>query len=273
MNNRLLGVGGKKIFSGWNEDSSLIDGLPYLGTYKKPHPTVFYLGAELYMIAGRNLGTFDGYKWDGSAWQSHSGIVSGLPDLGNNSKPDVFELNGNTYLISGEGSAQINGFRWSETNWVTDSSIISGISVTAGYLDVTCFEMDSRRFLLLGSSDIGFQGYEWDGSVWVSYSTIVNGLLGDYDISYRIASCVFFANNNAYMITIHDNDHLSGFVWDEQRSKWIADNLPITGISLMEWDSIPEVFTVDGNLKLMIGYDGDYTLSISYIGYNDEYTA
>ena len=103
--------------SAWQSDTGIVSGLSQSYEYYS-RPILFTKGGVHYLISGYGKpgeeppaggGTFVGYDWTGSAWQSNSVIVSGLGDIGDYSAPTVFNSD-RWYLISGKPDGTFVGF-------------------------------------------------------------------------------------------------------------------------------------------------------------------
>ena len=83
----------------WESDSDITAGLGDIGMHAAP--IVFNMDGTWYLISGEESGSFYGWKWTGSAWESDRAIVSGL-GRSYYPTPTVFNIDGTWYLISGE---------------------------------------------------------------------------------------------------------------------------------------------------------------------------
>jgi hypothetical protein len=100
----------------WNSNSSIVSGLPTSPVQDglDYHCTVFNDSGTWKLISSKYGGTFDGYQWSGSTWNSNSSIVNGLPDVGARVDLSIFDDNGIWKLISGNNNGNFNGFHWNE---------------------------------------------------------------------------------------------------------------------------------------------------------------
>jgi hypothetical protein len=147
--------------SSWDSDTGIISGLT--DVYYRAAPEVFQMGGDWYLISGDYIGEFTGWKWNDSTsnWDSNTGIVSGLTDIGRNSKPSIFQMGSDWYLIAGEYDS-FAGWKWnvSTSNWDSDTGIISGLTSLFTYFAPTVFLMDNNWYLILGTSDGNFYGFK-----------------------------------------------------------------------------------------------------------------
>ena len=71
----------------WNDSTSIVSGLPTI-VYSTA-PAGFEKNDTLYLIVGNSSGVFDGFDWNGSAWESNADIVNGLGDIGKEDRKSV----------------------------------------------------------------------------------------------------------------------------------------------------------------------------------------
>ena len=184
------------------------------------------------------------------AWQSDSGIVSGLggvccglPD------PTVFQKDTVWYLISGDGSGAYTGFNWTGYSWQIDTGIVSGLIEADAGRSVPCvFQKDTTWYLISGESNGAFYGYNWTGSAWQSDPDIVNGL---DDIGSHSAPCVFQKDTTWYLISGEEAGVFNGYNWTG--SSWQSDSEIVSGLGDVGYDSNPCVFQKDTTWYLISG--------------------
>jgi hypothetical protein len=180
--------------SAWQSDTGIVSGLDGGGwpDFFNTAPIVFYMDTTWYLTSGGHAGKFQGYNWTGSAWQSDTGIVSGLGDIGSSSTPTTFQIDTTWYTISGKSNGNMVGYNWTGSAWQSDTGIVSGLSQSYElHSRPIAFSKGGTRYLIVGYGNPGeeppagggtFVGYDWTGSTWQSNSAIVSGLgdIGDY---------------------------------------------------------------------------------------------
>ena len=87
-------TGGMWFNGSWNNDTSHLNGLSFGQNCKV---TTFTVNSGLYMLIGC-FGTFIGYQWDGSTWQSDNNITQIIGGTQYN-WPEVFVWNNTAYMI------------------------------------------------------------------------------------------------------------------------------------------------------------------------------
>ena len=235
--------------AGWISNSDIVSGLPChyeLGGCASP--TVFNMDGTWYLLSGRRLGVFYGFKWIDSIWESDKKIVSGLPDIGEESSPEVFCMNGTWYLISGEKGGTFYGFRWTGHGWGSDSDIVSGLGDVGRYSTPDVFYKDETWYLISGEVYGTFYGFRWNGSTWESYNTIASGL---GDVGYGSVLSVFNKDEVWYLISGEWYGTFFGFKWTG--SAWESDPAIISGLPDIGQSSTPDVFYKDGIWYLISG--------------------
>lgn len=167
--------------TGWEGNASVYNGLPDVGDWSAP--TVFYNMFEddkWHLIIGEQAGTFNGYQWNGSGWNSNSTVIGGLVDVGIRSTPTVvYNVSGDSkwHLISGEYDDGYNGYQWNGASWDSNSTIIAGLPTTGTQHTPAVFYNiygDSKWHLI--QEDLNYNGYRWNGTGWESNSSVVTGL-------------------------------------------------------------------------------------------------
>jgi len=198
-----------------------------------------------------------------NTWQSDSGIVSGLGDVGLYSAPCVFQKDSIWYLIAGEEGGGFYGFNWTGSSWQSDSGIVSGLG-SVGEMSAPCvFQKDTTWYLISGEYEGVFCGFNWTGSSWQSDSGIVSGLgrVGGGEVGGGSAPCVFQKDTTWYLISGEYEGGFYGFNWTG--SSWQSDSGIVSGLGGVGWISAPCVFQKDTTWYLIAGeYDGVFN------GYN-----
>ena len=199
--------------SEWQSDSAIVLGLPEPEPggeeFYRLKPTVFNKDGTWYLIFGEGGGTFFGWNWTGSGWQSDSAIVSGLGDVGKNSAPTVFCKDGTWYLIAGELYGAFYGYHWTGSGWQSDPAIVSGLE-DVGYASAPAvFNKDGTWYLISGESKpYPYYGFKWTGSVWEPDSAIVSGLKSDPGYTQPT---VFYKDWTWYLISGAGDGRFYGF--------------------------------------------------------------
>ncbi|RLG23501.1 hypothetical protein DRN76_05270, partial [Methanosarcinales archaeon] len=171
------------------------------------------------------------------AWQSDTGIVSGLGDVGWGSSPTVFQKDGTWYLISGESEGTFKGYNWTGSAWQSDPGIISGLGDVGGDSAPTVFLKNDLWYLISGEKFGTFYGYNWTGSAWQSDPGIISGL---GDVGWSSSPTVFQKDGTWYLISGEMDGVFNGYNWTG--SAWQSDPGIISGLGDVVWDSAPTVF-------------------------------
>ena len=194
--------------SSWQSNYEIINGLGEWGYVSLSFPAIFQKDSVWYLISGNSNGTFKGYSWTGSTWQSDSGLVSGLGDIGNWSSPTVFQKGSVWYLIAGAYDGSFNGYKWTGSTWQSDSSIVSGLGNTGHSLSPNVFQKDSVWYLISGGGNGGFQGFN-QSTIYPHDTYLETGVIdgtyewtwpGLFDQDY-ITSDDFSSEINTYLST------------------------------------------------------------------------
>ena len=244
-------------------------------TYIPPDPTdlvnttgrywvnyTWQAGSGWHLITGEADGGFYGYNRTGSSWQSDSGIVSGLPDIGTCSAPTVFRKGDEWYLIAGEADGGFYGYNWTGSSWQSDSAIISDLPDAdlpdaADHLKPTVFRKGGEWYLVAGAGDGGFYGYNRTGSSWQSDSGIVSDLP---DVGNYSAPTVFRKGDEWYLVAGAADGGFHGYNW--AGSSWQSDGVIASGLPDAMDGSTPAVFDMGGNVT------DSYNISVNGTWYN-----
>jgi len=174
---RMHGFNGFKwVGSKWEPEDAIVSGLAYFDrpevTNYLNKPTVFYKDATWYLISGNmpkwTIGGWEqqirylGHKWNGSGWEDHDSIESGLPRrISYSAAPTVFYENEVWYLISGTESGEFMGYSWIDSAWQPDEAQTLGLAVTGTRTTPTVFYKDGTRHLISGAYSGGFFGFRY----------------------------------------------------------------------------------------------------------------
>ena len=252
----------------WQRNDNIVEGLitlPYEDIGRFITPNVFNI-TILRLIAGKGDGTFTGYNWTGTAWQSDTAIVSGLVSCSNYADPTIFKKNSIWYLISGcyDGSkGYFNGYNWTGTAWQSDTAIVSGLSnVSGSAVHPHVFEKNNVWYLIHGNFAGTFTGYNWTGTAWQSDTAIVSGL---GDIGARSTPHVFEKNSIWYLIAGEEDGTLNGFKWNG--TSWNNYGYIADKINKHYSDSSITTFTYNQNLYAIIGDRSWDSYELSFYGH------
>jgi len=254
----------------WQSDSNIASGLTAMNY---GHASAFYKDSTYYLITSGQKSGFDGdgwfkgYNWTGSAWQSDTAIISGLPtDTAFNEMywSTVFKKGSTWYTILGRLTGEVYGYNWSGSTWQSDSSIISGLPSDFGsYVVPDVFYKDETYYLIAGTFDGDWYGYDWTGSTWHENSTIISGLP---NIGNNTTPSVFYADDTWYLISGNGSSSFSGFNWSG--SQWQNDTEIVDGLSSIGGGSVyPEVFELSSNWYF-IGGGWSFGGPVTFVGYN-----
>jgi len=193
-------------------------------------------------------------------WHSDSSLVSGLGDIGANSKPAIaynITGDGRWNLIAGEEDGVFNGYYWNGSQWVSDSSLVTGLgdigsrSAPAIAYNITG---DGRWNLIAGEFVGVFNGYYWNGSQWVSDSSLVTGL---GDVGYRSAPAIAYniTGDGRWNLIAGEYDGVfNGYYWNGMQ--WVRDSSLVTGLGDIGSSSAPAIaynITGDGGWNIIAG--------------------
>ena len=175
--------------SSWIVDNVIASGLTGFSTSNSKKAIVFEIGGVWHTIVSiTGSPPFYGYDWTGSAWQSNSTIISGLPTSYKFFPAStVFEINSTWYLIFEDITGTIYGYNWTGTTWQTDNAILSGYPSAIISATPYVFQKDGIHYLMVGDSAGAIHGHNWTGSAWQVDSTISGGL-GSTGNSARVLS-------------------------------------------------------------------------------------
>ncbi|RLG29527.1 hypothetical protein DRO03_07055 [Methanosarcinales archaeon] len=235
-------------------------------TYIPPDPTdlvnttgrywvnyTWQAGSGWYLITGEADGGFYGYNRTGSSWQSDSGIVSGLPDIGTCSAPTVFRKGDEWYLIAGEADGGFHGYNRTGSSWQSDGRIISGLPDVGNYSAPTVFRKGDEWYLIAGEADGGFHGYNWTGSSWQSDSAIISDL-PDADLpdaADHLKPTVFRKGGEWYLVAGAGDGGFYGY--NRTGSSWQSDSGIVSDLPDVGNYSAPTVFRKGDEWYLVAG--------------------
>ncbi len=241
----------------WSSYPAIVAGLGDVGEASTPN--AFEIGGTQYLISGRSLGTFAGYKWNGASWDSYPSIASGLGDIGASSSAYVFYIGSDTYLIAGQSAGGFFGYKWNGTSWNSYPSIVSGLVGVGGYSTTTVFYIGSDTYLIAGEFDGVFTGYKWNGTSWNSYPAIVSGLV---DVGLQSSPDVFEIGGTMYLVSGEYDGVFTGYKWNG--TSWNSYPAIVSGLVDVGASSTPTVFEISSTMYLVSGeFDGDFN---GYIG-------
>lgn len=176
--------------SGWNSNSTIINGIGADSTQQYHTITTFVYGGNLIAIVGKK-GDYDAYKWNGGGWSTYPTFLNGLPineiwDANTETYfPEIFYIGNNLYMLVGLYNNGAIGYDWNGTGWSSNSTISNGVpSGCCGYGGYErrpeIFTLNSDIKLITGSS-AGLVGYEWNGTGWTTDPELITGveLYGD----------------------------------------------------------------------------------------------
>lgn len=185
------------------------------------------------------------------AFVSNSSIVSGLSDIGSNSRPNIFFFSGELYMIDG---ATMGAFKYNTGTLQWESNtLFSTFAVAPGTNRFPCvFTLGGNLYMILGLSST-WNGYIWNGTQWVADSGIKTGLP---TIAFGSAT-VFSIGIDTYLISGKDTGLFSGFKWSG--TQWNSDSSIITGLTDVGDYSRPTAFYNNTDLYLISGKDGGFS--------------
>ncbi|VVB60742.1 Uncharacterised protein [uncultured archaeon] len=242
---------GYKYSGSWQTDANIKSGLS-AASYASP--AVFFDNSDTYLITGKGDGTFAGYNWTGSGWSSLPAIVSGLPDIGDNSKPAIFYKDGSWNMLAGNKTGNYSGFTFTGSNWVSNASLVAGLPNQTCNAAPSVF-YSGAMYLIAGNCSGGFSGYYWNGTEWLADDYITSGLL---NVAANSAPYAFYNNSKLYLITGKGNGQFSGYDWNG--TQWLADASIIAGLSAAGSQSSPAVFSIDSTYTKTFTYSTRFPL-------------
>jgi len=250
----------------WLSESDVVIGLSCVDYYSTPTVCNNCTGTGHWeLITGMTNGHFKGFYWNGAQWVEDSSIVSGLPDIGDQSAPTVCNNctgTGHWELITGECYGAFYGFYWNGTQWVEDSSIVSGLPDIGDWPTPTvCNNCTGTGHweLITGEANGAFYGFYWNETQWVEDSSIVSGLpsVDGGDSTPTVCNnCT--GTGHWELITGMYNGCFKGFYWNG--TQWVEDSSIVSGLPDIGDQSAPTVCnncTGTGHWELITGmYNG-----------------
>ena len=184
--------------TGWDSNATVVNGLVDVGT--QATPDVFYNlfgDGKWHLISGEVWGNYDGFQWNGTAWNSNATVINGLVDMHQYSTLTVlynFFGDEKWHLISGGDVYATTGYQWTGSGWTSNATVINGFDEAGFFPTFTVFYNgfgDNKWNMIVGRQHGTFYGFEWTGSAWTSDDTVVNGLgdVGGYsapDVFYNL---------------------------------------------------------------------------------------
>jgi uncharacterized protein YxeA len=203
--------------TGWITNTSVVNGLPDVGTYSKPELVYNFSGGNQWeLFVGEATGNINGYYYNGSEWRNNASIIAGLPtDFYNNGQASIeFNITGSNYWegIFALSGGTYRGYQWVSNSWVRNETIETGIPDVGTYGTSSAiynFTGLNEWNLFLGPHNIGgIQFYSWNGTSWYENATYVDfiGDLGDRhqpEVQYNITG-----NNHYNLIVSTDTNNL-----------------------------------------------------------------
>jgi len=223
----------------WQADSGIQSGAS-APSYSSP--AILLNNTDTYMIVGKGDGGFSGFNWTGAGWASYAGAVSGLTDIGDNSKPSIFYKDDRWHMIAGKADGLLSAFSLTTTGWVTNSTLITGLTDVGSNSAPAVFFMAGTAFLIAGNDTGKFTGFNWTGTAWQSDSNITGGLssAGSYSSPY-----VFYKDKTLYLITGKGDGWFAGYNWSG--SAWQTDTNITGGLADAGDYSAPAIFQIDSS--------------------------
>ncbi|MFH0922949.1 MAG: hypothetical protein V1811_02730, partial [Candidatus Micrarchaeota archaeon] len=238
----------------WQQNSTINASLPDIGS--NAGPSVFQIGTQWFMIAGRSDGNMSGFDWTGSEWEANSTINASLPDIGSWSKPSVFQIGTQWFMIAGRADGNMSGFDWNGTGWTQNATINASLPDIGTDSAPSVFQMGTQWLMIAGDYTNGnFFGFDWNGTGWTQNATINASLP---TVGTEATPSVFQKGTQWFMIAGTNGGTFFGFDWTghvwEQNST-INASLPDIGST-----SAPSVFQM-GTQWLMIAGRSDGNMS------------
>jgi len=251
----------------WHANTSIINGLTSPG--EDARVTIFNLDSDTYLITGSSDNNIDGYKWDGDEWNPNTAILNGL-GIDQYTSPYAFYIDDDLYLIySIGGYGLLNlGYKWDGDEWIAYSGIVNGLpEYTYRESKITVFELNDTTYMLKGSENGQVYGYMWDGSEWGGMvpSALSSTLpdIGGYstpEAFYIDTDLCFLSGGGDYFAT--GWGFIKGYKWDG--SSWSYDSDSREGLTFLTAFASPAIFTLNGNLYMLLG---DYGSVDGFKGY------
>jgi len=198
-------------------------------------------------------------------WTSNSSIVSGLGDIGLESKPIICNNctgHAEWELIAGHYYGGFYGFYWDGTEWVSNSTISSGLTAGSNTAPspTICNNCTGHAEweIIVGYSNGSFNGFYWNGTSWVSDSDIVSGL-GSVGTTSKPTICNNCTGHAEWELIAGEYDGtFNGFYWNG--TSWVSDSDIISGLGDIGIESTPTIYnncTGTDNWELIGGnYEG-----------------
>jgi len=281
---------------GWQASSTLIKGLPPLGTVgENSQCLVFNLTGtsrwDLIVVPSNgwtvNEYPFVGYYWDGSQWINDNTVVKGLTAYPGDGHPTVgFNVTGhNTFemIVGGNpymSSPGWSGYAWNGARWVANPTILNGLPnygtgnnyPTLGY---NLYGNDKWDLIVDNFGNNGYVGFEWNGSSWMPRNSLVDGLPKEESVRpsskfpapYLVSD--FEGKTTLFVGLASSGSHygsLEAFQWSG--NGWTPDYALTYGVNdLLPWPNTPTVgYNVTGNNQwvLLIGSASGFVNQTDY---------
>jgi len=253
-NNILMKTTGVPIPTGpWVTNTSIISGLGDVGDSSAP--TVFYIGADMYLITGEYNIAMKGFKWNGTSWVADTGIISGLTYYTLVSTPTAFYMGADLYLVTGYSNGTFRGHKWNGTSWVLQGTssgtlydtIVGGLGDIGSYSSISVMDIGGSYYAITGEQTGAWTGWLWNGTYWVDDTGIIAGI----DASGINSSPeTFYIGSDLYFIGMESAGFNNFKKWNG--STWISDTN--IGLGLITTEPKPiTIFYIGESDLYMIG--------------------
>ena len=241
--------------STWQSDSGIVGGLEAFQVYSRPN--VFYKGGVYYLIAGCGIpdeeapaeyGTFIGYNWTGSAWQSDNEIVGGLGDVGMFSAPTIFQ-NSRWYLISGRWAGNFYGF-----NQTGFSQTATNLTHTKGMFWVNHTWEAGSGTVETDSYNVSINGTWHNGTTNTYYNNTLT-TYGDW------SNITVYAYNTTYGLS-------TKYVSEDVQLPYLIPAVPSGASSTWDYYWVNHTWTEGSSYGIWCGETDSYNVSINGTWYN-----
>ncbi len=165
----------------WHQNSSIISGLPDMGSSSNPCMYDIEGNEYLDMLSGNSLGFTKGFTWDGSQWNGNSTINSSIIDVGIYSSPMIYNIGNNDRLdlIVGNGDGRAWGFTWNGSEWIQNATVNKSLPDFGSDLELSMFDIDGNGVtdMIAGNENGDLLSFTWNGSQWTGNTTLNRSLM------------------------------------------------------------------------------------------------
>lgn len=179
----------------WNINDTWETGLHDTGG-SLSHTAIFQIDNKLLLLVGNNEGTFTGWQWDGTSWDSN-GMESGIGDVGDYANLDiVYNFSGNelvTLFIGHTNPVAQKGF-YTDFSYIFANITLTGLS--DGYHNITLYCDAVSEFVMFG-----VQNCSYGCSAYSYCQPDISGGVNDCIQANETEFCIYLGNYSEFSQT------------------------------------------------------------------------